>query len=126
MHECNEYIDEFINSYKYVKEANYRSGDILQTDDLGFVYFVDRCGDTFRWKEENVSTLEVEGLLAPIVGYRDVVVYGVEASFATLFSANRPFLSHMRAPVITHRIADSRNRRACWDGGHRRSRARQH
>ena len=66
-----------------LKRANYRSGDILQTDDLGFVYFVDRCGDTFRWKAENVSTLEVEGLLAPIVGYRDVVVYGVEASFVT-------------------------------------------
>ena len=109
-----------------LKQVNYRSGDILQTDDLGFVYFVDRCGDTFRWKAENVSTLEVEGLLAPIVGYRDVVVYGVEASFATLFSANRPFLSHMRAPVITHRSADSRHRRACGDGGHRRSRARQH
>ena len=68
------------------KQANYRSGDILQTDDLGFVYFVDRCGDTFRWKAENVSTLEVEGLLAPIVGYRDVVVYGVEASFVIRFS----------------------------------------
>ena len=66
-----------------LKQPNYRSGDILQTDDLGFVYFVDRCGDTFRWKAENVSTLEVEGLLAPIVGYRDVVVYGVEASFVT-------------------------------------------
>jgi acyl-CoA synthetase (AMP-forming)/AMP-acid ligase II len=55
-----------------------RSGDLLEMDDLGFVYFVDRCGDTFRWKSENVSTLEVEGLLAPIVAFRDVVVYGVQ------------------------------------------------
>jgi len=78
------YADKRSTAKKVVRDvlkkgdACFRSGDILQTDDLGFVYFVDRCGDTFRWKAENVSTLEVEGLLAPIVGYRDVIVYGVE------------------------------------------------
>ena len=46
-------------------------------DDLGWLYFLDRCGDTFRWKGENVSTMEVEAILTGILGYDDVVVYGV-------------------------------------------------
>jgi len=59
-------------------DACFRSGDLLEIDDLGFVYFLDRGGDTFRWKAENVSTLEVEARFTPIVGFRDVAVYGVE------------------------------------------------
>ncbi len=48
--------------------------------DLGFRHaqFVDRLGDTFRWKGENVSTNEVESLLGGFAGIEDAVVYGVE------------------------------------------------
>lgn len=50
----------------------------MVADELGYLYFKDRTGDTFRWKGENVSTAELEAILSNIVDYRDVVVYGVE------------------------------------------------
>ncbi|NWV01981.1 S27A1 protein, partial [Upupa epops] len=56
----------------------YLSGDVLVMDDLGYMYFRDRSGDTFRWRGENVSTTEVEGTLSHILNQTDVAVYGVE------------------------------------------------
>lgn len=56
------------------------SGDIMKMDDEGYLYFCDRTGDTFRWKGENVSTLEIEGVIQNILEHRDVTVYGVEVS----------------------------------------------
>ncbi|VDL68480.1 unnamed protein product [Nippostrongylus brasiliensis] len=53
------------------------SGDLLYWDRLGYVYFKDRTGDTFRWKGENVSTTEVEAILHPERGVADATVYGV-------------------------------------------------
>ncbi|VVC45602.1 AMP-binding, conserved site,AMP-dependent synthetase/ligase [Cinara cedri] len=59
-------------------DAAFLSGDLLVSDEWGYLYFKDRTGDTFRWKGENVSTAEVEGVVSNIAGYRDCVVYGVE------------------------------------------------
>jgi fatty-acyl-CoA synthase len=58
-------------------DAWYRTGDLMRCDDTGFYYFVDRIGDTFRWKGENVSTSEVGAAIATFPGVKEANVYGV-------------------------------------------------
>ena len=55
----------------------YRSGDLLRRDDDDYFYFVDRIGDTYRWKSENVSTQEVAEALGGFPGLEVANVYGV-------------------------------------------------
>ncbi len=55
----------------------YEIGDVIYADKYGYFYFCDRTGDTFRWKGENVSTVEVENILMNILKKNDVVVFGV-------------------------------------------------
>jgi fatty-acyl-CoA synthase len=58
-------------------DAWFRTGDLMRRDKRGYFYFVDRIGDTFRWKGENVSTAEVAETICRFGGIRDATVYGV-------------------------------------------------
>lgn len=55
----------------------FRSGDLVRFDEDDYYYFVDRVGDTYRWKSENVSTQEVEAVLASFPGPETINIYGV-------------------------------------------------
>jgi fatty-acyl-CoA synthase len=55
----------------------FRTGDLMRRDSNGYFYFVDRVGDTFRWKGENVSTSEVAEAINAVPGIHDANVYGV-------------------------------------------------
>jgi acyl-CoA synthetase (AMP-forming)/AMP-acid ligase II len=59
-------------------DAYFITGDLLQLHDNLWLSFADRVGDTFRWKGENVSTLEVENLLSTNELISMSAVYGVE------------------------------------------------
>lgn len=59
-------------------DAWFRTGDLMRQDEEGYFYFVDRVGDTFRWKGENVSTHQVNEVLSVFPGVKDANVYGVQ------------------------------------------------
>ena len=58
-------------------DAYFRTGDLMRMDADDYFYFVDRIGDTFRWKGENVSTSEVAEVLSVCPGVKEANVYGV-------------------------------------------------
>ncbi|XP_052026964.1 long-chain fatty acid transport protein 5 isoform X2 [Apodemus sylvaticus] len=68
---------KLVANVRHVGDLYFNTGDVLALDQEGFFYFRDRLGDTFRWKGENVSTGEVEGVLSNVDFLEEVNVYGV-------------------------------------------------
>ncbi|HRO33132.1 MAG TPA: long-chain-acyl-CoA synthetase [Brevundimonas sp.] len=82
-HDFTGYADKAASQKKILTDVFkrgdrwFRTGDLMRQDAEGYFYFVDRIGDTFRWKGENVSTSEVEQRLAEAPGVAEIIAYGV-------------------------------------------------
>lgn len=78
------YTDESETEKKVIRDAfkdgdaYFNSGDLVRQQGFFHIAFVDRLGDTFRWKGENVATTEVESALGTYPAVEQPVVYGVE------------------------------------------------
>jgi fatty-acyl-CoA synthase len=89
-------------------DAWFRTGDLMRKDEQGYFYFVDRVGDTFRWKGENVSTSEVSEAICTFPGISQANVYGVpvpgvdgRAGMAMIVSDEEPNLANFRKHLCT-------------------------
>jgi fatty-acyl-CoA synthase len=82
-HDFSGYADKAASEKKILTDVFqrgdrwFRTGDLMRQDSEGYFYFIDRIGDTFRWKGENVSTAEVEQRLVDAPGVKEVIAYGV-------------------------------------------------
>jgi fatty-acyl-CoA synthase len=98
-------------------DAWFRTGDLMRLDESGFFHFVDRVGDTFRWKGENVATSEVNEAILDGADVIDATTYGVEipgadgrAGMAAIVTGDRfdlaEFRNHLsrRLPAYAHPV----------------------
>ena len=78
------YTDKSSSEKKLVRNAfregdcYFNSGDVMSPQGMRHAAFVDRLGDTFRWKGENVATTQVEAALASDQAVEECTVFGVE------------------------------------------------
>lgn len=83
-HNYTGYADKAASERKILRDvfehgdAWFRTGDLMRQDAAGYFYFVDRIGDTFRWKGENVSTTEIAEVISRYPGISEANAYGVK------------------------------------------------
>jgi len=87
-------------------DAWFRTGDLMKRDSLGYFFFMDRVGDTFRWKAENVATGEVAAAISSFPGVTQANVYGVRvpgydgrAGMAAIVSDTKPDLKKLKTHI---------------------------
>jgi fatty-acyl-CoA synthase len=108
------YVDEAASQKKILRgvfepsDAWVRTGDLLRRDEKGFFYFVDRLGDTFRWKGENVAAAEVSEAISAFPGVEHATVYGVtvpstdgRVGMATLVTSQELDLAGLRKHLMS-------------------------
>ncbi len=106
------YADRTATEAKILRDAFkkgdmwFRTGDLVRRDEHGYFYFVDRIGDTFRWKGENVSTSEVAEIVHTCDNVVEANVYGVpvpgrdgKAGMAAIVTGPRFDLAAFRAEL---------------------------
>ncbi|OBK26565.1 long-chain-acyl-CoA synthetase [Mycobacterium asiaticum] len=78
------YTDKKASEKKLVRNAfkdgdcYFNTGDVMSPQGMFHAAFVDRLGDTFRWKGENVATTQVEAAVSTDSNVEECTVFGVE------------------------------------------------
>jgi fatty-acyl-CoA synthase len=98
---------KILHNVFHTGDAWFRTGDLMRKDENGYFYFVDRIGDTFRWKGENVSTSEVAEAIGQFPSIIEANVYGVpipdtdgRAGMAALVPSGEIDLALLRAHLV--------------------------
>ena len=103
------YTDERATASKVLRDvfrrgdAWFNSGDLVRDQGFGHIQFIDRVGDTFRWKGENVATTEVEAALCAQAGIEEAVVFGVQLPHADGRAGMAALLRREDAPALDGR-----------------------
>lgn len=81
------YLDKKLDESKLIRNIKskgdlwWRSGDLLRINENGFFTFIERLGDTYRYKGENISCVDVEDAIRKCGKFKEAVVYGIQIPY---------------------------------------------